>query len=188
MSDWEYIQGAEGIYRKMRALGPTLERRITRRAVRAGAQVFVRAARRKVSKLKLNTEAKRRLRRSIRAGSRKATRKRNWIVAGLYLRSFPKPRTMNRKLGKRVIRYTSHENDPAFWGRLIQSGTADRYRGKKSRAASIARKLTGSQKGYTGRIKQQPYLQEAFDENVGEAQQVVIQKMIEGINKEMEKK
>src|SRR5690554_2469281 len=88
MSNWEYIQGAEEIYWKMRALGPALERRITRRAVRAGAQVFVRAARRKVSKLHLSMEGKRRLRRSIRAGSRKSNRKQNWIVAGLYLKSF----------------------------------------------------------------------------------------------------
>ncbi len=162
------IFGADELAESLKQLGDKFERRVMRAASLAGIQFFRTVLLQKARRLNMSATGRRRLRQAIRISKPRYKKRWGRMFSGIHIASLPRVR--QGRDGK-----TKEVNDPQIWWRWFEYGTAKRYRGSaRGKAAALFRSVTGSQRGYSGSIEAQPFLEPTFLEESDGALHAVI--------------
>lgn len=177
------IDGAEEISKTLKSLGARIERNVMRGAVRASAKAYAGAVRRNVRKLNISRTAKSRLRKAIKY--KEATKKGKNPYAFVEITRNPRPRVT--KTGKNKGKAT-FVNDPKIWAKWFEDGTRPRFRGgKETKRIRLMRERTGDRRGYTGRIRPQPFIKPAYEASTMDAIAAAIDYTKKRLEKEVKK-
>lgn len=119
--------------------------------MREGAKIIVRAIRAEIDGLDLSTSGKRKLKRAIR------------------IRPFRNQKGKPYAMAVRLYRVTGKPDTDPFWSHWINYGTANRYRATPYYSSRVTRSIS------TGKIKGQPFIENAISASINEAATVVEQ-------------
>ena len=162
------IHGADELAEHLKNLGDKFERRVMRAASIVGMKYFRAVLLQKARRLDMSATGRRRLRQAIQISKPRYRKRWGRMMTGIHIASLPRTKPGRGGKAKAV-------NDPQIWWRWFEYGTGKRYRSVgRGKAAAVARAVTGSQRGYSGFIEAQPFLEPTFLEEADGALHAII--------------